>query len=310
MIDKYTYCNDNDIILKIIKEKNVALLNPIIKNYEINAVDENGISLLFHAIQYSNFDIVKILIENGAEINIRNVSKITPLMVAADIGNIDMVNLLVEKGADTNIVDQNNNYAYNYAENNNYYEIVRVLKSKTNIVCSKCSKNIPAESIFCLSCGYKINNNSDIQINSSNNEKENLKSSKIDKPRSENNNVLGNSKKRFLQSQKDFDYNTHNDPDAKTTRSFLLILLLILIAIFLLQSTLDYKTNSSNNNVSNTPVSQPANKNNNSISYDNKNTYNDNGYSGKEIQQMIDNVSKGDEKMKKTLEDATRAFGQ
>lgn len=51
------------------------------------------------AIQYKYFDVARLLIERGADVNFN-----TPLQYAAEAGDINMVNLLIEKGADVNFI--------------------------------------------------------------------------------------------------------------------------------------------------------------------------------------------------------------
>ena len=54
---------------------------------------------LITAVEYQHIDIVKILIEAGADINCVDESAITPLIMAVLVKNIYLVNFLLEKGA-------------------------------------------------------------------------------------------------------------------------------------------------------------------------------------------------------------------
>ena len=54
---------------------------------------------LIFAIRYKYFDVAKLLIERGADVNFSS-----PLTYAAEAGDINMVNLLIEKGADVNFI--------------------------------------------------------------------------------------------------------------------------------------------------------------------------------------------------------------
>jgi len=115
---KNTFYNDDNILLKVIKEKNLYKLQQIIKTYDINAKDENGITILFHAIQFSNFDIIKSIIENGADFNIKNNYNISPLMVAASIGDEQTIEYLVSRNANIDFKDYKGQTALNYSRNN------------------------------------------------------------------------------------------------------------------------------------------------------------------------------------------------
>jgi len=60
---------------------------------------------LFDAIKVNDFDKVKSLIENGANVNPRITKKFefyTPLMLASEKGNFEIAKLLIDNGADVN----------------------------------------------------------------------------------------------------------------------------------------------------------------------------------------------------------------
>lgn len=54
------------------------------------------------ASQYGNYKIVKLLIEKGADVNIKGYSDVTPIMSASIGGNLEIVRLLYESGANVN----------------------------------------------------------------------------------------------------------------------------------------------------------------------------------------------------------------
>ena len=59
-------------------------------------------SLLHDAADNGREEIVKLLIENGADVNIKNHRKETPLDVAAQMYRIEIVEILVKNGGVTN----------------------------------------------------------------------------------------------------------------------------------------------------------------------------------------------------------------
>ena len=57
---------------------------------------------LFNSAAAGNYtDIVRILIENGAQVNVRQQAGATPLHSAAQNGNLEMLIILLENGAET-----------------------------------------------------------------------------------------------------------------------------------------------------------------------------------------------------------------
>src|SRR6185312_7061829 len=86
-----------------------AMKQMIEKGIDVNVdiINENE-TLLYYATQENKLEIVKLLINAGADVNKANSKKpdvysgMTPLHIAAFNGNLELVQLLVEKGADKN----------------------------------------------------------------------------------------------------------------------------------------------------------------------------------------------------------------
>lgn len=90
----------------IIKNRDIESINIFIKNkFDINVRDSNDFyrkTALLYAILMEDFEIVKLLLENGANIECFNRYGDTALMYAVYIDNIEMVKLLLENGAKVN----------------------------------------------------------------------------------------------------------------------------------------------------------------------------------------------------------------
>jgi len=65
----------------------------------VNYLDNNGSTVLFAACWYGHLDLVKLLIENDASINITNFRKNRPIYMAIEQNNIEVVKFLLAKGA-------------------------------------------------------------------------------------------------------------------------------------------------------------------------------------------------------------------
>lgn len=76
----------------------------------VNETDDKGVPVLIYSITKGRPAVAEILVNNGAEVNVRdpgNLSKdYTPLHWAAKLGNNDLARLLLDKGADPNSVNK------------------------------------------------------------------------------------------------------------------------------------------------------------------------------------------------------------
>jgi ankyrin repeat protein len=70
--------------------------------FDINGQDVSGRTALLEAAWGGSADIVKVLLERGADPNIADKSGFTPLMRAVEGGHLPIVSVLVERGADVN----------------------------------------------------------------------------------------------------------------------------------------------------------------------------------------------------------------
>ncbi|SIN82115.1 Ankyrin repeat-containing protein [Chryseobacterium scophthalmum] len=91
---------------------------------EINLV---GGTPLNHAINRGRYEIVKYIVERGANVNDLYDKNYSPLMSAVNGKNIEMVKLLLENGADVNLKDKYGNDALWKAVFNYNFEIVKLL---------------------------------------------------------------------------------------------------------------------------------------------------------------------------------------
>lgn len=104
------------------------------KGADIEAKDDDGINALVYAVSYNKEDIVKLLLEKGADAN--TVCEIenehidispTPLMNAAYRGNTNIINMLLENGADINYTTDFGMTALMMAASYNQFEVAKML---------------------------------------------------------------------------------------------------------------------------------------------------------------------------------------
>ena len=97
-------------MLKAVSEKNVGLMDDILKRYTqvnnndaLGYVDEQGNNLLTLAAIKGNFQMVKLLIDNGYSPNTQNHEGQTPLHFAIRYNYTRTINILIHNGADETV---------------------------------------------------------------------------------------------------------------------------------------------------------------------------------------------------------------
>lgn len=98
-----------DTLLQACKINQKRSVQAILKRggIDVNEQDEECGTPLIYACQNNALEIVKMLLDNGANPNIGNQKNITPLHFSAALGAVSIVNLLVKAGADVNCTDNN-----------------------------------------------------------------------------------------------------------------------------------------------------------------------------------------------------------
>ena len=94
----------------------------------IGASNPSKVNALHAAIARNNFDLVKMLIGNGADVNATQMQNVTPLHSAVHRGNLLLVKLLVEHAADINSKMDNGDTAISIATRDGRQEIKAYLE--------------------------------------------------------------------------------------------------------------------------------------------------------------------------------------
>lgn len=103
----------------------------IVRNLVNNGADVNhstrsSSTPLRHACFEGHLNIVEYLIENGAHINTTNDANSTCLMIASFKGHVQVVSYLIGKGADLDAKDENGDTAFHYAADEGKLEIIKI----------------------------------------------------------------------------------------------------------------------------------------------------------------------------------------
>lgn len=112
----------------------VELLMLLIDNgADIFDFDEEGVSIFDMAITYNNIDIVNYLIEKGIDVNSTSrKSGFMPLMAAVSYGRRDIVKILLDNGANQEFTDSRGFKAVDFARKMNKKSILELLDYDEN----------------------------------------------------------------------------------------------------------------------------------------------------------------------------------
>lgn len=141
--------DDKDIIHVIIKNKDINIFKLFFDNHILNIInldlnyqDNEGITPLILSIFHCQYEMCKILLENGADINLKNINDENALMIACNNRYIyfninvsdnyilkqEIINILIEKGIDINEKDKYDRTALYYALSNvNEFSIFMII---------------------------------------------------------------------------------------------------------------------------------------------------------------------------------------
>ena len=83
-----------------VKRGNIEVINELVRiKYPLNEPKVNGITALGISAIHGKLQIMKKLVENGADVNLTSPAGISPLYLAIKARNIDCIRYLFEKGA-------------------------------------------------------------------------------------------------------------------------------------------------------------------------------------------------------------------
>jgi ankyrin repeat protein len=101
----------------------------VLKRADVNLPSNNGFNVYpIHSAAAGNYtDIVRMLVENGAQVNVKQQAGATPLHSAAQNGNLEMLILLLEKGAEVNTRMEGGKLPADLAREKGFDEIAEIL---------------------------------------------------------------------------------------------------------------------------------------------------------------------------------------
>ncbi|MBS1531287.1 MAG: ankyrin repeat domain-containing protein [Bacteroidetes bacterium] len=101
----------------------------VLKGADVNLPSNNGFHVFpIHSAAAGNYtDIARMLIDNGANVNVRQQAGATPLHSAAQNGNLDLLILLLEHGAETDVRMEGGKLPSDMAREKGFAEIAEIL---------------------------------------------------------------------------------------------------------------------------------------------------------------------------------------
>jgi len=119
----------NAALLKAAEAGNLEIVNDcLVAGADVNVKLSTGATPLMLATFDGHTDIVRLLLENGANPNCKFPGKnVTPLMIAAQNNHIEIIRLLLGKGADPKATTNEGVTAMYIAEQNCHIEIIELL---------------------------------------------------------------------------------------------------------------------------------------------------------------------------------------
>ncbi len=118
----------NEDLLEAARKSDAAKVKDLLaKGANVNAKSPYGATPLFFACDRGSVEVVKVLLEHGADVNVQDTFyRATPLAWALNKGKPEIIKLLVEGGAKG--LDQ----AMNFAVNGNHLEVAKVTLAKAD----------------------------------------------------------------------------------------------------------------------------------------------------------------------------------
>ncbi|HBL99000.1 TPA: hypothetical protein DDZ86_05155 [Candidatus Dependentiae bacterium] len=121
------------ILHDLISQNNVAEIKIFLKNKDekaVNTKDDCNKTPLHLACSYNQLDIVKLLIDKGADVNITDAKRFTSLYWACVLNHLDIVKLLLEKSINISIAEQNGWTPLSWACSKGCEDIIKLLLEK------------------------------------------------------------------------------------------------------------------------------------------------------------------------------------
>ncbi len=149
----YLRTNPLDLLQGAVEYDNVDEVRRILDNYgqDIDIDDVScGESLLTSATGNGNYEMCRLLLDNGANVNIMGTERISALLRAVQYGPINLCRLLIDSGADVNLVVKSGKTVIYSAASRYDIELCRLLIDSGAVVTVRNDRgNTPLHYVVC-----------------------------------------------------------------------------------------------------------------------------------------------------------------
>jgi len=106
---------------------NLALAKQLLNESNLDATDSLGLTYLFWATRNGNQSVVQLLLDRGAQPNVKDHRGFTPLAMSSFSGNSEMVRLLIDKGAAIDCKNDSGQTPLSHAARQRQQHVVKLL---------------------------------------------------------------------------------------------------------------------------------------------------------------------------------------
>ena len=119
-------------------------LESLLPRADVNACNEHGVTALMRAAQNGHIKIVRALLQNGADANMKRNDKFTALALAAFFGHTEVVRTLMEFGADSQAATRHDTSPQMWANARTFNAVVKSLQKQAAARPEPVSLRLPA----------------------------------------------------------------------------------------------------------------------------------------------------------------------
>ncbi len=116
---------------RIAESGTIDELDDVLPQADINARNEHGMTALMRAAYHGRLQMVRVLLEHGADPNVSRNDNFTALSRAAFFGHAEIVDILMRHGANTDVATRFGTSPYIWAKSRSFGDVARSLEKRT-----------------------------------------------------------------------------------------------------------------------------------------------------------------------------------